>query len=717
VALFSNHWHRVAAWRPRLAAQVRVTRQPVRGETWYVLADPLTGRSVRLNRVAYEVVGRFDGTRSVQAVWDDRHAAALEPPTQDEVVELLARLGEQGLIDTGRAADYSALRAHRDEGERKRLARGLLSWRVPLGNPSAWLDRLRALQRLLFTRGVALAWVVAVVWLGATALAQAPALWAYAHDWALTPGFAVLAMAMYVPIKFVHEGAHALAVRRFGGEVREAGVTLMLLMPMPYVDASAASSWPERRLRMLVSAVGIMAELAVAAVALAVWLAVDEGLARRAAFAALTIGGVSTLLFNANPLMRLDGYYLLCDAASLPNLATRSRELWLDVLRRRLLRLPEVEPMPTAAGERPWLVAYAPLAWLNLMVVTTLAVMWLGAMSAVLGAVAAVAVAVQVVLVPVWRLWTALQREAHAQEASARRLRHGVAVALGALATALLVPMPQHTVAPAVVWPADDAQLRADTDAFVAEVHAADGAAVNAGDLVLTLVNPRLAAEHERHASRVRALEHELIGSAAVAAQSAGEKSGNLQAELEAARAALARTDERVRALEVRAAVAGRLALPDADDLPGQYVQQGRLLGQVLTGEAPRLRVAVPEDRALHLRRQARGVSAWLADAAQPTGDATLLRDSVGAVDRLPSAALSERFGGDVLTDPADEQHLRTLQPVVLMDVQLGASTVVATQRLGARAWVRFDEGWEPLAWRLAGELPRQWLRRAHPNG
>ena len=110
-------------------------------------------------------------------------------------------------------------------------------------------------------------------------------------------------------------------------------------------------------------------------------------------------------------------------------------------------------------------------------------------------------------------------------------------------------------------------------------------------------------------------------------------------------------------------------------------------------------------------------MSAWLADAERPTGDATLLRDSVGAVDRLPSAALSERFGGDVLTDPADEQHLRTLHPVVLMDVQLDADTAVAAHRLGTRAWVRFDEGWEPLAWRLAGEVPRQWLRRVHPNG
>ena len=76
------------------------------------------------------------------------------------------------------------------------------------------------------------------------------------------------------------------------------------------------------------------------------------------------IGGVSTLLFNGNPLLRFDGYYLLCDALELPNLASRSARHWIELLRARLLRAPVERGIVAAPGERMWLSAYAPLALL-----------------------------------------------------------------------------------------------------------------------------------------------------------------------------------------------------------------------------------------------------------------------------------------------------------------------------------------------------------------
>ncbi len=169
------------------------------------------------------------------------------------------------------------------------------------------------------------------------AVQNGPGLWAHGQRWMATPRFALLAAVLYLPIKLVHELAHGLAVRRWGGQVREAGVTLMLLMPVPYVDASAATGFAQRRARIAVSAAGIMTELALAAVALPLWLWLDDGLARDCAFVTLVVAGVSTLLFNGNPLQRLDGYYILCDALDLPNLGPRSRAWWLDLLRRHLL--------------------------------------------------------------------------------------------------------------------------------------------------------------------------------------------------------------------------------------------------------------------------------------------------------------------------------------------------------------------------------------------
>ena len=125
-----------------------------------------------------------------------------------------------------------------------------------------------------------------------------------------------------------------MPVRRFGGAVHEMGISLVFLTPAPYVDATAANGFASARQRAVVSAAGIMVELALAALAMGAWLLLGPGLLHDAALAVLLICSVSTLLFNANPLLRLDGYHLLCDALQLPNLALRSQAWWSAQWRR-----------------------------------------------------------------------------------------------------------------------------------------------------------------------------------------------------------------------------------------------------------------------------------------------------------------------------------------------------------------------------------------------
>jgi putative peptide zinc metalloprotease protein len=170
----------------------------------------------------------------------------------------------------------------------------------------------------------------------------------------------------------------------------------------------------------------------------------------------------------------------------------------------------------------------------------------------------------------------------------------------------------------------------------------------------------------------------------------------------------------------VRAHTSGRLALPGAADLPGQYVSQGSLLGHVLTGEAPAVRVALPEAQAHDLRAAHPSVSVRLAASPTRALPGELLRDSVAALRQLPSAALSRRHGGDVATDPADGQDLTPLQPVVMLEVRLLPATAEGlgepAPRLGERAWVRLDDGFSPLAWQGLRWVQRQVLQRFNPQ-
>lgn len=713
-SLFSARWHRVAALRPRLPASLRVRRLWLRGEAWWVLADPASGRSVRLNDAAYAVAARLDGRATMAALWDWQLARPVhDAATQDELIDLLAQLREAGLVQFDRAADFDRLLPHLARIERQAARGSLLAWRFRLGDPTPLLVRLRPLAPWIFGRAGAFAWGLLFTLLVVLLAQHAPALWAHGQRWLATPHYALLAAALYLPIKLLHELSHGLAVLRWGGSVPSAGVTLMLGLPVPWVDASAASAFVRRRERVIVGAAGMMAELALAAVALPLWLWLDDGLARDAAFVTLLVAGISSLVFNANPLQRLDGYYIATDLLDLPNLGPRSRQWWLATLQRRVLRLPGVEPMPLARGEAPWLAAYAPLAWCWGLVIAAFALAWLAALSAVLALLAAVVLGWQLVLRPPWRMGRELHRAAMSQQRSAARWRRLALGGAGAALALAFLPLPQGTLVRGVVWPAEQAQLRAEEAGFVETLVVGDGDAVRRGDPVLRLSNPALQAALARREARVAVLETELFD----ALPGRGDtRAADLQAELTAARAELARLHERREALTLRAGSDGRVALPAAADLAGRYLERGALVGQVLDGAPPVVRVALPESLAHRLRTAAPAAAVRL--AAQPglAHAASLVREGGGAVAELPSAALSTRHGGDIATDPADRSDRRPLQPVVLLDLQLDAAAAADATRLGERAWVRFDAGLAPLAAQALQALRLRLMQQAHPQ-
>jgi putative peptide zinc metalloprotease protein len=185
----------------------------------------------------------------------------------------------------------------------------------------------------------------------------------FAARWLQTPHVMLLTWVTFPVLKLLHEGAHALAVRRFGGDVPEWGFTLMVFTPVPYVDASAADGFAEPRQRLAVSAAGAAVELALAALALLVATLLQPGLLRDLLLVVFVLGALTSLLINANPLLRFDGYHALTDVLQLPNLGTRSARHWLRLMRRSL-GLPAGEALQPAPGELRWWWGYAPASLL-----------------------------------------------------------------------------------------------------------------------------------------------------------------------------------------------------------------------------------------------------------------------------------------------------------------------------------------------------------------
>lgn len=364
-SLYSPLWYRVSAQQPHLASDVIVRQANSRGQAWCTLRSTSTGRQCRINGSAYQFVGRCDGLHSVQAIWDallvDLRDGA---PTQDEVIHVLGRLAAQGFLEYDTLPDIELQSERRAQRVARRRRGNLnpLAFRVPLGDPTTLLQRLDGLHRWLFHPLALVFWLVTMALAAAVAATHWSALSAHAAAYMSTPHYLLLSWLSFPFIKLVHELGHGLAVRHWGGEVHEAGISLFVLTPAPYVDASASAAFHRRYQRAGVAAIGIMVELVLAAVALMVWLNVQPGLVRDLAFVSMFVASASTLLFNANPLLKFDGYYVLCDALDVPNLGVRSQNYWLHVLQRCVFGDRQVTPLEFAPGEQKWLAVYARLS-------------------------------------------------------------------------------------------------------------------------------------------------------------------------------------------------------------------------------------------------------------------------------------------------------------------------------------------------------------------
>jgi putative peptide zinc metalloprotease protein len=519
--------------------------------------------------------------------------------------------------------------------------------------------------------------------------------------------YLALTWAAYPFIKVVHELGHALAVRRWGGEVHEFGITFFVFTPAPYVDASAASAFRERWQRAAVSAAGIMAELLIGAAALFIWLAVEPGLLSDVAFVVLFVCASSSLLFNGNPLLRFDGYYVLCDLLETPNLAARSHAYWLHLLHRAVGG--DAASAPTCArGELKWLVLYAPASWLYRLTLCAALVLWAGAKSAILGWLGAALLLVFVIARPMYAMLRALWRS-FAPGGERRRAGACIAGAAALVGAALLgVPVPDSVTAQGVVSPPEAATVRAESEGFVSALLAADGDFVEVGTPLVVLREPAVLTEREALQARLQGLlarQYDAIVRDPAQAR-------NVMEEIERTRIELARAEQRIAQWTVRSKTAGRLVIPHAEDLPGSFVPQGGVLAYVLVPVAPQVRAALAQEHAARLRGAVSRVEVWLADARTRV-PAHVVREVPAATRLLPSAALGEPAGGVHAVEPTDKQGTLALEPVFLFDVALAGGTL---ERLGQRAWVRFDLGTAPLALQWERRARQLLLRHFNPN-
>ena len=705
---FSESWYRIKDRRVGLRPHVRIQRQYYRGEQWHVLEDPFGNQYFRLRPAVYTFIARLDPSRTVESVWQEcLQRYPEDAPGQEEIIRLLAQLFHANLIQSDSAADTVKLFERYRERRRKEVGKRILTImfaRFHVLDPDRFLRRMLPLVRPLMGPLGILLWLV-VGFLGVKAVLDNAGEFASNVQGILAPGNLALLYLALVILKTLHEYGHAFVCRHFGGEVHDMGIMLLVFTPLPYVNATAAWAFRERWKRVLVGASGMIVELFVAAVAAIVWASTGAGTLNALAYNMVLVASVSTVVFNANPLLRFDGYYILSDLIDVPNLHKRAGQAWRYWVERYWFGMREQVAVEAPSNSRKGLFGLAlfgVMAFFYRIFVFGGILLFVGNRFLLLGILMVVFCLVAWGVAPVVKLARHL-----AGSPSLYRVRTRATIVVLSLVAAVIlllgaVPFRVVVFAPGVLKAQAFSAVSAETAGMLDAILVPPGSWVEAGTPLLRLENSELVFQINSAHAQLSEMESRLRN----ARESAPEIINPLLAALHESRIRLQELQRRQDALTVVAVQDGIWSAPELESMRGFWFERGATIGSLTDMREAVFHAVIPQSQSSQIFSQ------QLMDCAirlrgQGGIDLAVQRLDVVPGERLtlPDAALGWQGGGEVAVDMTDASGLRAIEPFyelrARVDPVVSADAVLLHGRTG-RMFFEFEP--EPLL--------NQWLRR-----
>ena len=644
---FSESWHRVANLRAQLRPQVRVRRQFFRGERWYLLHDPYNNQFFRLRPAAYAFLLRLGPNTTVAQAWETVLKERPEDaPGQQDVVELLSQLYASNLLFANVPADTAALfQRYKKRIRREATAKilGAMFARFPLLDPDDFLERTKSFSNHMFSRWGLFVWVAVLGWGMASVVGNTGELFAQSRR-VLDPGNLPWLFLVTAVLKALHEYGHMALCKKYGGSVHRAGILLMIFTPMPFADTTSAWGFRDRWPRLLVGFGGMIVEMFLAALAAIIWSKSGPGLLKDLAFNAMLVGSVSTVLFNLNPLLRFDGYFILSDISGIPNLYQRSLKYLRYIFERYLFGLRR-ELSPANDTTEAWALAVYGVAggvYRFFLFGSILLFVWdrFLLLGVLMGSVCVVAW----VFVPLGKLVNYLT------SSPKLHLQRARAVGVVLLCIVLLfvftnwVPFPQSVRAPGILESEQSSVVLSGTSGQIVELLATPGERVQQGEALLRLQDPELLLS-------IREIEAQLNEGRARERQALAEDPAS-QPVLRGYLEALLKRSEELRAREADLLVVaprdGWWAAPNLEDAIGAWVPRGSAMGEIITMDSFEFRVEVPVNRMPRIVSAVEGPAVVRLDGQPWT--------RLEVTSRMLVAASPESIG-NASNDPSSEQE------------------------------------------------------------
>ena len=511
---------------PRLRRDLTVSRLETANGGFLIIKHPVSGRFYRFKEAERFIAEQLDGETPLDVIRERTEAKFGASLGLDTLNAFVKNLDKIGLLETSKPGEK------RDSGRPSRIRGNLLYLRLALLDPDRLFTRLVPHIRLLFTRRFLVLSAIPILLALALTLANAREIAAdlprlYQAS-AILPFFALILV-----VASIHEFAHGLTCKHFGGEVHELGFMVMYFQPAFYCNVSDAWLFPEKSKRLWVGFAGPYFELVLWAVATIAWRMTEPDTGIN--YAALIIMALSGLrsFFDFNPFVKLDGYYLLSDLLELPNLRRRSFKYVGDGVK-RLLGFGRRVALHVSARERRIYLIYGLVATVSSLSLLSYGLIRLGSYLIDNHQPLALLSLVSYTGLRSGRRFRRLfgQRssrvdpdddgdvltagpdgapeEAEPQARKRKRVRswsreiRWAGVAAAALAVLFFVHLQLRIAGPFTVLPEENADVRAAVEGIIEEIRVHEGDQVNAGDVIARLADKDVRAEVLKTQAQVR---------------------------------------------------------------------------------------------------------------------------------------------------------------------------------------------------------------------
>ena len=693
--------------RVRLRPDLVVRPQFYEGMTHYVVKDPIGLKYYRFKAEEYFLLQQLDGKSTlleVKKAFERKYRP--QTITVDDLVRFCSQLHEAGVaqIDTPEQTEVFVKRRRKKIWKKVRgAAANILYIKIPIIDPERLLTWMYPYFKWIYTR----TFVVLSCLLMLSALTMVISNFTEVKE--RLPDFQsffnwrtiVYFWCSLAIVKIIHEFGHGLTAKHFGGEVHEMGALLLCLTPALYCDVTDSWLLPNKWHRIWISAAGIYVECVLASFATFAWFYSNPGLFNSLMMATMFLCSMNTIMFNANPLMRYDGYYVLADYLEIPNLRVKANQFFSYAFQEKVLGL-EVPVQSYMPRTRRWLfLAYAITSFLYRWFVTLSILFFLNRLMKPykvysIGIFFAMWGMIPLVIMPVYQIVKFVRTPGRLRKVKKVRAT-AFAVSTVALITAILmIPTPLRIKGTLVIAPEAPSRIYANTAGRLVTLAVRDGDMVKKGDLIAQLSNldkqrERASMQEELELNRVKAAY--FSRSKDLEGRRLARQHSTLADELEPV---VARINDQISHLYLVADRDGQVIGVPKRETTGSWVRPDKAFCEIANPKKLQAQVIIDQGDVDLLQT---GSKAWVKiyGLSERTYRTEIAEIASRNRDEIP-AELSNVGGGEIAAEQ-DKKTGKIKSVSAVFELLLPLDNEDLSLHVGQRGFAKIDGGTSTLAW------------------